>query len=134
MTSLTTSLRLLTLALVCASAAQVARAAPSGETTFVENCSACHQKTGLGIKGAFPALAGDKFVQGPIAPVASTVLNGRGGMPTFKSELSDAQIAAALTYVRSSWGNKAKAVTPADVAAARRATGAASVAKGLQMH
>jgi mono/diheme cytochrome c family protein len=134
MMSLTTGLRLLALALVAAGTAQVAGAATLGETTFQENCSACHQKTGLGVKGAFPALAGDKFVMGPIPPLAATVLNGRGGMPTFKSELSDAQIAAALTYVRSSWGNKAKPVTPAEVAAARKATGAASVAKGLQMH
>ncbi len=31
----------------------------------MENCSACHQPTGLGIPGAFPALKGDKIVLRP---------------------------------------------------------------------
>ena len=90
---------------------------------FTDNCAACHQEDGKGIEGAFPALAGDKFVAGdPTLPI-QTVLNGRGGMPTFKDELTDDQISAALTHVRTSWGNKAAPVTPAMVAALR--TGAA---------
>ena len=133
--NLTTGLRILALSLACAGAAGAASAqAVSGEQTFTDNCSACHQTTGLGIKGAFPALAGDKFVMGPIPIVASTVLNGRGGMPTFKNELSDAQIAAALTYVRSSWGNKAPPVKPSDVAAARKAPPVASSTPGALRH
>jgi len=65
--------------------------------------------------------------------VAAVVLNGRGGMPTFKADLTDAQIAAALTYVRSAWGNHAPAIEPATVAAVR-AKGAAPTAVGLQAH
>ena len=53
--------------------------------------------------------------------VAHVVLFGRGGMPAFKGDLGDADIAAILTYVRSAWGNKAAPVTPQDVAAARGA-------------
>ena len=97
------------------------------------NCSACHRADGMGVKGAFPALAGDPFVVGPKVNPVTRVLNGRGGMPTFKADLTDDQIAAILTYVRASWGNHADAVKPADVAAVR-AAGAAPQARGLQAH
>jgi len=42
-------------------------------------------------------------------------------MPPWKS-LNDADLSAVLTYVRSSFGNTADAVTPAEVAAQRAAT------------
>jgi len=90
---------------------------------FSDNCAACHQENGRGVEGAFPALAGDKFVQGAPAAAIQVVLEGRAGMPTFKADLTDAQIAAALTHVRTSWGNKASAVTAAEVAALRSNTG-----------
>lgn len=86
---------------------------------FGDNCAACHQFDGKGIEGAFPALAGDKFVLGPIDAPVRTVLNGRGGMPSFRADLSDDRIAAALTYVRSHWGNHAPPVAPEDVAKLR---------------
>ncbi len=92
---------------------------PTGQELFKQNCSACHQLTGKGIPGAFPALAGDPFVVGPPELVASTVVHGRGGMPTFGPELTDVQIATILTYVRSAWGNQASAITPDMVAKAR---------------
>jgi mono/diheme cytochrome c family protein len=86
---------------------------------FSENCAACHQEDGKGIEGAFPALAGDKFVLTGPEQVIHVVLEGRGGMPTFKADLTDAQIAAAITHVRTSWGNAAAPVTPEQVAAIR---------------
>lgn len=94
--------------------------------TFTDNCAACHQEDGKGVAGAFPALAGDKFVLGSAAGPIGVVLDGRAGMPTFKSDLTDEQIAAALTHVRTSWGNRAPPVTAVEVAALR--TGAAPVA------
>jgi hypothetical protein len=45
-------------------------------------------------------------------------------VPAFGNQLSDAQIAAVLTYVRSQWGNKATAVNPSLVSAQRAATAA----------
>jgi len=92
---------------------------PTGQELFKQNCSACHQITGKGIPGAFPSLAGDPFVVGPPELVASTVVHGRGGMPTFGTDLSDVQIATILTYVRSAWGNQASPITPDMVAKAR---------------
>ena len=121
---------LLSLALAV-SAPGIALAAPPPQDLFLDNCSACHQATGKGIKGAFPALAGSPLVQGDATIVVSTVLNGRAGMPAFKDDLSDADLAAILTYVRSSWGNKAKPVTAADVAKVRKSP---PKARGLQAH
>lgn len=96
-----------------------ATSTPDPATTYSENCAACHQPDGKGIEGAFPALAGDGFVlESPVSPI-HVVLEGRAGMPTFKADLTDAQIAAALTHIRSSWGNAAAPVTAEQVARMR---------------
>ena len=122
------------LAIAFALAAPAMACAATPQSQFMDNCSACHQPTGKGVKGAFPALAGSAFVQGDPKLVLTTVLNGRGGMPSFKDDLTDADLAAILTYVRSSWGNKASAIKPADGAAARVAAKAGAKARGLQAH
>ena len=49
-----------------------------GKSLFAKNCAACHQPTGKGIPGAFPALAGNAFVQSQPADVATVLLKGRG--------------------------------------------------------
>lgn len=121
------------LALAAALAGPALAADPPGKAMYMGNCSACHRPDGMGVKGAFPALAGDPFVLGPKDQVAHRVLNGRGGMPAFKADLSDEQIAVILTYVRSSWGNKAPAVKAADVAGARSG-GAPAPTRSLQAH
>ncbi len=102
---------------------------------FSDNCAACHQEDGKGIEGAFPALAGDRFVLGDPKPAIEVVLNGRAGMPTFKPDLTDAQIAAALTHVRTAWGNAAAPVTAAEVAKLRVGDApAADDKKPIQAH
>ncbi len=113
-------------AAVIAAAAGVAFAQPAapaaalaGKDVYEANCAACHQEDGKGIPGAFPALAGDAFVTGDANQPIGVVLEGRGGMPTFKDEMDDAHIAAAISYIRTSWGNAATPVTPAAVAARR---------------
>ena len=100
---------------------------------YLSACAVCHRPDGQGVKGAFPALAGDAFVQADPAAVDGVVLNGRGGMPRFKGDLDDAQIAAAISYIRSAWGNSAPPVTAAAVAAVR-ARGAPATATGLEAH
>ena len=96
-----------------------APAAADGKALFMKNCAACHQASGKGIPGAFPALAGSKFVQGKSADVAAVLLKGRGGMPDFSDSLSDADIATILSFVRGGWGNQAGALSEAEVAALR---------------
>jgi cytochrome c6 len=101
--------------------------AQDGKTLFAKNCAACHQATGLGIPGAFPALKGNVFAQGDPAIVIATVLKGRAGMPAFAASLDDEKLATIITYVRGAWGNKAAAVTTADVATIRSTASIAPV-------
>lgn len=129
-----TKTRFTALVLAATLVAPALASAATPQSQFMDNCSACHQATGKGVKGAFPALAGSPFVQGDPKIVMTTVLNGRAGMPAFKDDLTDADLAAILTYVRSSWGNKASAIKPGDVAAARVAAKAGAKARGLQAH
>jgi cytochrome c6 len=119
----------LVLIAMLAAAGQAAAQAPDGKTLFAKNCAACHQATGAGIPGAFPALKGNAFVQGDAAAVIATVLKGRGGMPAFGATLDDEKIALAISYVRSAWGNQAGAVDAATVQAVRSGSGAAAVTK-----
>jgi mono/diheme cytochrome c family protein len=90
-----------------------------GAELFASNCAACHQPMGEGIEGAFPKLAGSPFVSGDAKAVAATLLNGRGGMPAFRDDLTDGQLAAVASYVRASWGNHAPPITTAEFAALR---------------
>ena len=85
--------RLVAAAALIGAAAAGPAMAQSGADLFGQNCAACHQAQGEGIPGAFPALAGNAFAQGSAETVVQTVLDGRGGMPTFRSELNDEQIA-----------------------------------------
>jgi cytochrome c oxidase subunit 2 len=93
-----------------------------GEKVYQANCAACHQANGMGLPGAFPAINGSKVATGPIADHIHVVLNGRPGtaMQSFASQLSDADIAAVVTYQRNAWNNKmGDAAQPAEIAAAR---------------
>jgi cbb3-type cytochrome c oxidase subunit III len=87
-----------------------------GASVYVTHCATCHDASGKG--GAGPALAGDAFVTGsdPTAMI-KTIEQGRNLMPSWRGQLSASDIAAVATYVRSAWGNKASAVSPADVTA-----------------
>jgi mono/diheme cytochrome c family protein len=91
-----------------------AQDAALGKIEFEKNCAACHQVTGKGIKGAFPALAGSVLAQGPETGVIEVVLKGRGGMPSFAPALDDTTLADILTYVRQAWGNHAGPVAAAE--------------------
>jgi len=93
-----------------------------GAKIYAGNCVACHQATGMGIPKVFPALSGSKIVNGPKSEQVQLVLNGRPGtaMAPFK-HLSDADIAAVVTYTRNNWDNKVgDSVAPAEVKALRK--------------
>lgn len=92
-----------------------------GAAVYAANCIACHQETGKGVPGAFPALDGSKVVNGPKADQVALLLNGKNAMPSWKT-LSDAEIAAVITYTRNHWSNKAgqNIVQAAEVLAARK--------------
>ncbi len=100
---------------------------PQGEKVYQNQCAACHQANGMGVPGAFPALAGSKMVAGPVADQIKLVLNGKQGtaMASFK-QLSDIEIAAVVTYERNSWSNQTGEVVQASDVKALRGTTVAS--------
>lgn len=103
--------------------------ASDGATVYLTNCSSCHQASGQGVSGAFPPLAGNPVVTGnPVAVIAivknglegRVVVNGvaySGIMPSWKGQISDDQIAAVISYIRSAWTNHAGGVSVAQVQA-----------------
>jgi cytochrome c oxidase subunit 2 len=97
--------------------------AARGEKVYTANCVACHQASGKGLPGAFPALEGSKIVLGKREDHIAIMLNGKPGtaMASFK-QLSDTELAAVITYSRNAWGNKAEdgLVQPAAVKGARQ--------------
>jgi len=93
-----------------------------GEQVHLANCAACHQANGAGIPGAFPAINGSKVASGPIEDHVRLVMNGRPGtaMAAFADQLSDADIAAVITYQRNAWDNKSGDMAqPVEIAALR---------------
>lgn len=109
--------------------------AQDGGQLYTLYCSACHGADGKGATGGtFPPLAGSEWIQGDAARPVKIVLHGLHGevevdgrkfnleMPPQGGVLPDDQIAAILTYARTSWGNKAGAVTAEFVKATRDAT------------
>jgi len=87
----------------------------AGRKLFTTICAACHQPTGQGLPNRFPPLAGSDFLNSDKRRAIQVVINGLQGevvvnglkfnniMPQLP--LSDAQVAAALTYVYNSFGN-----------------------------
>ncbi len=118
----------------------IANAAPKpehpGKQVYEALCLNCHQPTGLGLPGIYPPLAGSDWVAGDPARLAKILIHGLNGpikvngtdfkqiapVPMPPMGLSDGQISEVLSYVRSTFGNKAKPVKGGDVKAAREAT------------
>ncbi len=78
-----------------------------GETVYKSNCAACHGPTGAGIPGVFPALSNSPVATGDPAGHINIVMNGKAGtaMAAYKSQLSDVDLAAVITFERNSLGN-----------------------------
>lgn len=93
-----------------------------GEQVYSHICSACHQPGGVGVPPTFPAIKGGKIATGPIDHHIDQVFNGKTGtaMQAFKGQLSDADIAAVVTYERNAFGNnKGDMVQPVQIKALR---------------
>ena len=108
-----------------------------GQQVYMMVCFACHQPTGLGLPNMFPPLASSDWTSAPKPDrMIRMVLHGVTGpikvngqpfntpaplMPPQGATLNNEQIAAVLTYVRNSFGNKAGVVTPDQVQVIREA-------------
>jgi mono/diheme cytochrome c family protein len=115
--------------------APAATVASAGETQY-QRCVTCHQANGAGMPTAFPPLAGSEYVNGSADRMVAIIMHGLQGpisvngaqfnsamLPYGTSvPMSDDEVAAVATYVRSSWGNTGGAVSAADVARVREAT------------
>lgn len=113
-----------------------ARATPAqlalGKQHYGTTCVACHQAAGEGVPGTYPPLAGSDWVTGDQSRLAHIILHGvtgemevagetySGVMPGWGPMMTDEEIAAVMTYIRASWGNKAPPVKTETVAAARK--------------
>jgi mono/diheme cytochrome c family protein len=96
-------------------------------------CAVCHGMDGAGASYLFPPLSGSPWTSCPPEAMIRVVLHGLEGpvtvngkefmnkMAPLGARLSDAQIAAVLTYVRKSWGNTGTAVSESEVAQVRAA-------------
>jgi mono/diheme cytochrome c family protein len=104
-----------------------------GKTIYDNHCATCHGENGLGKPPHFPALAGNQSIQmaSAVNPIRM-VLNGGYppgtignpmpyGMPPFAQSLSDDEVAAVVTYIRTVWGNRGAPVSASDANALRSA-------------
>ena len=99
----------------------------AGAQVYQNNCMSCHQAEGQGIPGMFPAIAGSDVVTGDIDTHVKTVMNGIDGtmMSKFSHILSDADIAAVITYQRNAFGNgTGDTLQPVHIKSLRAATSA----------
>ncbi|MFM9968526.1 MAG: cytochrome c oxidase subunit II [Burkholderiales bacterium] len=102
---------------------ELAESKSRGEKVYAANCVACHMANGQGLKGTFPALDGSKIVKGAKRAQIDLVLNGKPNtsMAAFGKQLSDTDIATAITYTRNHWGNSTgEVVQPSEIKAARK--------------
>ena len=113
-----------------------AAAFAAGKKNYETYCGLCHGTDGAGKPAQAPPLAGSEYVICKGAHRLTMIpLEGLGGpikvmgkdwnlnMAAMGAGLSDKDLAAVLTYVRGSWGNKAEEVTEEDVKAVRAEVG-----------
>jgi mono/diheme cytochrome c family protein len=105
-----------------------------GRRVYEAKCAICHGVEGKGFPPHYPPLANNQAIEmtSAVNPIRM-VLNGGYppgtrknpmpyGMPPFAQELSDVEVAAVVTYIRTAWGNHGAPVTPRDANALRTVT------------
>ncbi|RAU39504.1 cytochrome c [Pseudomonas sp. RIT412] len=114
-----------------AQALQAGKEGSRGAELYVDNCAACHRTDGQGYRRVFPKIAGNSSVlsEDPVSMIrlvlagsklpATAAAPSQLGMPGFAWRLSDEEVAQLLTFIRSSWGNQAPAVSAGQVAQLR---------------
>lgn len=104
-----------------------------GKKLYEQYCLTCHQADGGGVPKLNPPLISTSYVTGDKQKLVQWVLKGStenvpidgkyysNNMPP-QAYLKDDEIADILTYIRNSFGNKASAITAAEVKSIRAAT------------
>jgi mono/diheme cytochrome c family protein len=97
-----------------------------GKQVFANLCAACHNPDGQGKDKLGANLVTSKYVQANPQIAIRILTGGKEGpiglMPPVTGALTDAQIAAALTYIRREWGHTASPVSEIDVRELRQST------------
>jgi mono/diheme cytochrome c family protein len=110
----------------------IAASMTRGKVVYNNICLACHMADGNGVPMMNPPIVKTDYILGDKARLIKIVLNGfkedvQINGQSFSNnmsphaDLSDAQIADVLTFVRNSFGNKASRVTPLEVKKVRAA-------------
>jgi mono/diheme cytochrome c family protein len=106
-----------------------------GKAVYENICGLCHNSDGAGKPGQAPPFVGSEWALGSPNRMIRIPLAGLAGpvqikdqqwnlaMPAMGAALPDDDLAAVLTYIRQSWGNKASAITPEQVKAVRAEVG-----------
>jgi nitrite reductase (NO-forming) len=107
-----------------------------GRQIFASVCAACHQADAQGMPGIIPPLANSDYLmadperairvllQGLSGPITVNGRHYQGVMP--KLPLTDAQIAAVLSFVRTNFGNNGAAIDVQEIGRVRAALDTAS--------
>ena len=101
-----------------------------GKEIYIAQCMSCHMDHGQGIEEVYPPLAGSDYLMADARRAIRTVVQGLAGeilvnKKTYNLDmvgfphLSDQEVSDVLNYIRNSWGNKGKAITPDEVSGAR---------------
>jgi mono/diheme cytochrome c family protein len=105
-----------------------------GKSIYDRECALCHGAEGLGSPPHYPPLAGNQSIQMSSAVNAirmvlnggfppGTIGNARPyGMPPFAQRLSDDEVAAVVSYIRTAWGNRGSPVSARQANELRSAT------------
>jgi mono/diheme cytochrome c family protein len=106
---------------------------PLGKKIYDAQCAVCHRIDGRGKPPHFPPLANNQSIEmtSAVNPIRMVLNGGYApgtkknptpyGMPPFAQTLSDEEIAAVVTYIRTAWGNHGTPVTAKDANALRSA-------------
>jgi mono/diheme cytochrome c family protein len=101
--------------------------ADSGRDIYAKRCAGCHGENGKGVPNVYPPLDGNSSVVEPsgINAARAVLLGGFApltqgnprpySMPPYAQQLSDADVAAVVTYIRQAWSNRASAVEERDI-------------------
>ena len=98
-----------------------------GARLYDRHCKDCHGADGTGKPPAYPPLAGNRALtmRSAVNPIRMMLNGGYPpgtagnprpyGMPPFRPEMNDDEVATVVSYIRNSWGNHAGPVSPLEV-------------------
>jgi mono/diheme cytochrome c family protein len=114
-------------------AAKIGQGSNAGRITYLDQCSACHERDGAGIPHVAVAMRDNATLRQPDGKnLIVSVLDGlpaqqfpgnesMQSMPGFADRLDDAQIAELVNYLRVTWGGLPADITAEQVKALRKA-------------